>query len=81
MARAYVVQKVKFISQLKDCVIVECNWQARLYSGIKLSGIFVYIYVGTYVCHLYFDPCIFVLAQCSIPSQISLNRIIWFSHH
>ncbi len=43
MARAYVVQKVKFISQLKDCAIVECNWQARLYSGIKLSGIFVYI--------------------------------------
>ncbi len=27
---------------------------------------------------LYFDPRVFVLVQLSTPSQIALNRILWF---
>ncbi len=32
--------------------------------------LFIHVYnnVGTYVCHLYFDPRIFMLARCSTPS-------------
>ncbi len=33
---------------------------------------------GRYVCHLYFDPRVFVLVRWSTPSQIALNRILWF---
>ncbi len=28
---------------------------------------------------LYFDPRVFVLVRLSTPSQIALNRILWFS--
>ncbi len=31
----------------------------------------------TYVI-LYFDPRVFVLVMCLTPSQIALNRILWF---
>ncbi len=39
--------------------------------------LFIYIYGRTYVI-LYFDPRVFVLVMCSTPSQIALNRILWF---
>ncbi len=39
--------------------------------------LFVYMYGCTYVI-LYFDPRVFVLVMWSIPSQIALNRILWF---
>ncbi len=38
---------------------------------------YVYVYGRTYVI-LYFDPHVFVLVMCSTPSQIALNRILWF---
>ena len=42
----------------------------------------VYIYVWTFICHLYFDPShIFMLARCLTLSQTSLNRILWFIVH
>ncbi len=37
----------------------------------------IYIYGRTYVI-LYFDPRVFVLVMWSTPSQIALNRILWF---
>ncbi len=39
--------------------------------------LFVYMYGRMYVI-LYFDPRVFVLVTCSTPSQIALNRILWF---
>ncbi len=39
--------------------------------------IFVYMFGRTYVI-LYFDPRVFVLVSWSTPSQIALNRILWF---
>ncbi len=39
--------------------------------------LFVYMFGRTYVI-LYFDPRIFVLVRWSTPSQIALNRILWF---
>ncbi len=64
------------------------NWQASVASetltGVKMkkSGIFIYLFVymfgRTYVI-LYFDPRVFVLVMWSTPSQIALNRILWFS--
>ncbi len=62
-------------------------WRASVASetltGVKMkkSGMFIYLFVymfgRTYVI-LYFDPRIFVLVMCSTPSQIALNRILWF---
>ncbi len=59
------------------------NWRASVASetltGVKMkkSGMFVYMYGRTYVI-LYFDPRVFVLVMWSTPSQITLNRILWF---
>ncbi len=39
--------------------------------------LFVYMFGRTYVI-LYFDPRVFVSVMCSTPSQIALNRILWF---
>ncbi len=39
--------------------------------------LFVYMFGRTYVI-LYFDPRVFVLVRWSTPSQIALNRILWF---
>ncbi len=39
--------------------------------------LFVYMFGRTYVI-LYFDPRVFVLVMWSTPSQIALNRILWF---
>lgn len=60
------------------------NWQSVIYyiigNWVKLARhstlifnwepIFVYLYVGLYVCHLCVDPPIFVLARCSTLYQI-----------
>ncbi len=40
--------------------------------------LFVYMYGRMYVI-LYFDPRVFVLVMWSTPSQIALNRILWFN--
>ncbi len=37
----------------------------------------LYMYGPMYVI-LYFDPRVFVLVRLSTPSQIALNRILWF---
>ncbi len=62
-------------------------WRASVASetltGVKMkkSGMFVYLfrymYRRTYVI-LYFDPRVYVLVWLSTPSQIVLNRILWF---
>ncbi len=39
--------------------------------------LFEYMFGRTYVI-LYFDPRVFVLVTWSTPSQIALNRILWF---
>ncbi len=41
---------------------------------------FVYLYICMDVrkAFLYFDPRVFVLVRLSTPSQIALNRILWF---
>ncbi len=39
--------------------------------------LFVYMFGRTYVI-LYFDPRVLVLVMWSTPSQIALNRILWF---
>ncbi len=43
----------------------------------NLGCLFVYMFGRTYVI-LNFDPRIFVLVMWSTPSQIALNRILWF---
>ncbi len=62
------------------------SWRASVASetltGVTQSKIgdvclFVYIYGRTYVI-LYFDPRVLVLVMWSTPSQIALNRILWF---
>ncbi len=63
-----------------------CNWRASVASetltGVKMkkSGMFVYLYICMDVrkAFLYFDPRVFVLVRLSTPSQIALNRILWF---
>ncbi len=45
--------------------------------GCLFIYLFVYMYGCTYVI-LYFDPRVFVLVIWSTPSQIALNRILWF---
>ncbi len=45
--------------------------------GCLFIYLFVYMYGRMYVI-LYFDPRVFVLVMWSIPSQIALNRILWF---
>ncbi len=45
--------------------------------GCLFIYLFVYMFGRTYVI-LYFDPRIFMLVMWSTPSQIALNRILWF---
>ncbi len=45
--------------------------------GCLFIYLFVYMFGRTYVI-LYFDPRVFVLVMWSTPSQITLNRILWF---
>ncbi len=40
--------------------------------------LFICIYVRRTYVILYFDPRVFVLVMWSTPSQIALNRILWF---
>ncbi len=42
--------------------------------------LFIYLYICMDVrkAFLYFDPRVFVLVRLSTPSQIALNRILWF---
>ncbi len=54
------------------------NYQARSPFVLKhTTSLFIHIYGRTYVI-LYFDPRVFVLVMWSTPSQIALNRILWF---
>ncbi len=59
------------------------NWRAsETLTGVtqlKIGDVclFVYMFGRTYVI-LYFDPRIFVLVMWSTPSQITLNRVLWF---
>ncbi len=43
----------------------------------RTTSLFVYMFGRMYVI-LYFDRRVFVLVMWSTPSQIALNRIIWF---
>ncbi len=45
--------------------------------GCLFIYLFVYMY-GRMNVILYFDPRVFVLVMWSTPSQIALNRILWF---
>ncbi len=55
------------------------NYQARSPFVLKhTTSLFVYMFGRTYVI-LYFDPRVLVLVMWSTPSQIALNRILWFS--
>ncbi len=45
--------------------------------GCLFIYLLVYMYGRMYDI-LYFDPRVFVLVMWSIPSQIALNRILWF---
>ncbi len=70
----------------KKVASLDCcyNWRAsETLTGVTQSKIgdvclFVYMYGRMYVI-LYFDPRIFVLVMWSTPSQIALNRILWFN--
>ncbi len=75
---------------LRLIIMVFCgydyNWRASVASetltGVKMkkSGMFIYLYIclDVRMSFLYFDPRVFVLVICSTPSQIALNRILWF---
>ncbi len=70
----------------KNEKIGDVYWRASVASetltGVKMkkSGMFVYLYICMDVrkAFLYFDPRVFWLVQLSTPSQIALNRILWF---
>ncbi len=54
------------------------NYQARSPFVLKhTTSLFVYMFGRMYVI-LYFNPRVFVLVMWSTPSQIALNRILWF---
>ncbi len=45
----------------------------------KIGDVYLFVYMfGRMYVILYFDPRVFVLVICSTPSQIALNRILWF---
>ncbi len=44
---------------------------------LKIGDVYLYTFGRTYVI-LYFDPRVFDLVMWSTPSQIALNRILWF---
>ncbi len=44
---------------------------------LKIGDVCLYMFGRTYVI-LYFDPRVFVFVMWSSPSQIALNRILWF---
>ncbi len=57
------------------------NYQARSPFVLKhTTSLFIYLYICMDVrkAFLYFDPRVFVLVRLSTPSQIALNRILWF---
>ncbi len=54
------------------------NYQARCHLCSSTS--LVYMFGRTYVI-LNFDPRVFVLIMWLTPSQIALNRILWFIDH
>ncbi len=45
----------------------------------KIGDVYLYICMDVRKAFLYFDPRVFVLVRLSTPSQIALNRILWFS--
>ncbi len=54
------------------------NYLARSPFVLKhTTSLFIYLYGRTYVI-LYFIPRVFVLVMWSTPSQIALNRTLWF---
>ncbi len=75
------IQSIKF-----NLRTVVNYWRASVASetltGVKMkkSGMFVYLYICMDVrkAFLYFDPRVFWLVRLSTPSQIALNRILWF---
>ncbi len=66
------------------------NWRASVASetltGVtqsKIGDVYLFIYLFVYMFGrmyviLYYDPRVFVLVMWSTPSQIELNRILWF---
>ncbi len=44
----------------------------------KIGDVYLYICMDVRKAFLYFDPRVFVLVMWSTPSQIALNRILWF---
>ncbi len=72
-----------------NAIVLTYNWRASVASetltGVTQSKIgdvslFIYLYICMDVrkAFLYFDPHVFVLVRLSTPSQIALNRILWF---
>ncbi len=45
---------------------------------LKIGDVCLSVYMDVRKAFLYFDPRIFVLVMWSTPSQIALNRILWF---
>ncbi len=45
----------------------------------KIGDVYLYICMDVRKAFLYFDPRVFVLVRLSTPSQIALNRILWFT--
>ncbi len=44
----------------------------------KIGDVYLYICMDVRKAFLYFAPRVFVLVRLSTPSQIALNRILWF---
>ncbi len=63
-----------------ECIYWRASVASETLTGVtqlKIGCLFIYIYGRMYVI-LYFDPHVFVLVMWSTPSQIALNRILWF---
>ncbi len=72
---------VRHESQLYMCLLASERSERDTYRGKneKIGDVYLFVYMfgRTYVI-LYFDPRVFVLVRWSTPSQIALNRILWF---
>ncbi len=63
------------------CLLANERSEQDTYRGKneKIGDVYLFVYMfGRTYGILYFDPRVFVLVICSTPSQITLNRILWF---
>ncbi len=68
----------------RGCLFIYLFIYLYICMDVCKAFLFIYLFIYLYICmevrkaFLYFDPRVFVLVRLSTPSQIALNRILWF---